>query len=152
MKTKIGKVVHYYNGIGVAVVALDLVLMDGDRITITKRNGLTNFNQIVESMEINHERIHEAGGGYTIGLKVKQRVRVNDSVYKELPVGVEQIIRSALLLVNGLEALNDAEAKLRVVRKHIETFPSIGYDSVPVWFEKLKKLVGTRRVIRVQEK
>jgi len=103
-------------------------------------------------MEINHERIHEAGGGYTIGLKVKQRVRVNDSVYKELPVGVEQIIRSALLLVNGLEALNDAEAKLRVVRKHIETFPSIGYDSVPVWFEKLKKLVGTRRVIRVQEK
>ena len=46
MKTKIGKVVHYYNGIGVAVVALDLVLMDGDRITITKRNGLTNFNQI----------------------------------------------------------------------------------------------------------
>ena len=150
MKTKIGKVVHYYNGIGVAVVALDLVLMDGDRITITKRNGLTNFNQIVRSMEINHKQIYMAFAGDTIGLKVQQTVRANDSVYIELPVRVEQIV--GVVLAIGREEVSDAEAKLRVVRKHIETFPSIGYDSVPVWFEKLKKLVGTRRVIRVQEK
>jgi len=74
MKIKIGEVVHYYRRIGVAVVALDWVLCDDDMITITKRNGRTNFSQRVQSMEINHKRIHEAVGGDTIGLKVKQRV------------------------------------------------------------------------------
>lgn len=152
MKTKIGKVVHYYRGIGVAVVALDWGLLEEDMITITKRHGRTNFNQIVKSMEINHKRIHEAVCGDTIGLKVKQRVRVKDSVYKELSVGEEQIIEDAVVLALDREELCDADAKLRAVRKHVAMFPSEltgggghpihDYDGVNVWLEKLKKLVG----------
>jgi len=68
--------------------------------------------------------------------------RANDSVYKELSVGETAIIEDAVVLAFGREELSDAEVTLRKVRKHVEMFPSSDYDSVNVWFEKLKKLVG----------
>ena len=144
MKIKIGKVTHFYRKIGVAVVELSWLLCDGDMITITKRNGRTNFTQRVRSMEINHKRIHGASCGDTIGLKVKQRVRVKDSVYKEVNIGERAIIADAFV---GEELSGDADITLRAIRKHVEKFPSFDYpsfdyDSISVWFEKLKKLVG----------
>jgi putative protease len=77
----IGKVTHYFDKIGVAVIALDDTLKVGDTIRII--GGLdTDFEQEVESMQIEHQPIQEAKKGDEIGLKVKEKVREGYKVYK----------------------------------------------------------------------
>jgi putative protease len=77
---KVGSVTHYYGRIGVAVVELTAPLRVGDRIAI--RGMTTNFEMTVESMEIEHKPVAEAGPGASIGLKVADRVREGDIVYR----------------------------------------------------------------------
>lgn len=77
---RVGSVTHYYGRIGVAVVELTAPLRVGDRIAI--RGMTTNFEQVVESMEIEHKPVKEAGPGASIGLKVSGRVREGDIVYR----------------------------------------------------------------------
>jgi translation elongation factor EF-1alpha len=79
-KKLIGKVAHYYTKIEVAVVDLTDTLSVGDEISI--EGASTNFTQTIDSMQIMHENIQEAKAGDSIGLKVKDRVREGDSVYK----------------------------------------------------------------------
>jgi putative protease len=62
------------------VVELSAPIKKGDKILI--RGGTTNVSQVVESMEIEHEQLNEAQAGQRIGLKVADRVRENDIVYK----------------------------------------------------------------------
>ncbi|MEM4647777.1 MAG: translation elongation factor-like protein [Candidatus Pacearchaeota archaeon] len=80
MEIEIGKVVHYFSKIGVAVVELKDNIKKGDKIHI--KGHTTDFTQKVESMQINHKPINEAKSGEEIGLKVKDRVREGDIVYK----------------------------------------------------------------------
>lgn len=77
---EVGRVTHYFSRIGVAVVELKAPLKIGDRILI--RGATTNLEQTVESMQIEHKPVEEAGPGQSIGLKVKDRVREKDIVYK----------------------------------------------------------------------
>ncbi|MCS7384459.1 MAG: translation elongation factor-like protein [archaeon GB-1867-097] len=77
---EIGKVTHYFSKIGVAVVKLKAPLSVGDRILI--RGSTTNFEQTVTSMQIEHKNIDRAEAGQEVGLKVADRVRVNDTVYR----------------------------------------------------------------------
>ena len=42
----------------------------------------TEFTEEVVSMEVNNQPVEEAKAGDFIGLKVKERVRENDKVYK----------------------------------------------------------------------
>ena len=77
---EVGKVTHYFTRISVAVVELKDRLSVGDRILI--RGSTTNFEQVVESMQIEHKNITVAEAGQKIGLKVEQRVREGDRVYK----------------------------------------------------------------------
>lgn len=79
-KKLIGKITHYYGKIGVAVVELEDELAVGDEISV--EGAVTNFRQKVESMEIEHKNIKKAKAGDSIGLKVIDKVRENDSVYK----------------------------------------------------------------------
>ncbi len=79
-KELIGKVAHYYNKIGVAIVELQGSLSVGDEISIEGKN--TNLQQTVESMEIEHKKVRKANAGDSIGLKVNDRVREGDAVYK----------------------------------------------------------------------
>jgi translation elongation factor EF-1alpha len=81
-KKLVGKVTHYYGKIGVAVVELSDELSVGDTISIEGKT--TNFQQKVESMEIEHEQVKKAEAGDAIGLKVREKVREGDSVYKLL--------------------------------------------------------------------
>lgn len=76
----IGKITHYFSKIGVAVIELSDTLKVGDTIRII--GGTTDFNQKVESMEIEHEKVKEAKKGDSVGLKVSQKVREGYSVYK----------------------------------------------------------------------
>jgi len=77
---EVGKVAHYYSKISVAVVELKGLLKVGDRITV--KGMTTDFEQTVESMQIEHVNVKEAKEGDSIGLKVKDRVRPTDIVYK----------------------------------------------------------------------
>ncbi|MEM2872555.1 MAG: hypothetical protein QXD82_00100 [Nitrososphaerales archaeon] len=76
---EIGKITHYYPKIGVAVVELKAPLKVGDKILI--RGSTTNFEQMVESMQIEHQDVQSAEAGKSVGLKVVQRVREGDIVY-----------------------------------------------------------------------
>ena len=81
MAKKIGKITHYYNRIGVAVLALDEELKLGDKVTILGRT--TEFTQTVNSMELDHKLIRTAGPGMEVALKVIERTRVGDEIYLE---------------------------------------------------------------------
>jgi len=76
----IGKVTHYFSQIGVAVIELSDSLRAGDTIRIV--GGETDFNQIIESMEVERQKVEEAKSGDSVGLKVDQRVRDGYKVYK----------------------------------------------------------------------
>ncbi len=69
----VGKVVHYYDQIGVAVVALKSALKKGETIHIGKQDDF--FKQKVTSMQMNRKPLLEAKKGQEIGLKVNERVR-----------------------------------------------------------------------------
>jgi len=76
----VGRVSHYYNRIGVAVVEVTDTVKVGDTIRIT--GGIRDFEQTIDSMEIEHQKVEVATKGQSIGLKVIEKVREGDQVYK----------------------------------------------------------------------
>jgi len=79
-KKPIGKVVHFFTKISVAVIDLSDELKVGDRISI--EGATSNFEQAVNSMQIEHNNVQSATAGQSVGLKVDQRVRQGDLVFK----------------------------------------------------------------------
>ena len=79
-KTPIGKVTNFYSKIKVAVVELSAPIKKGDEIAI--EGTTTEFTQTVESMQIDRQDIDSAKAGQAIGLKVKDRVRIGDTIYR----------------------------------------------------------------------
>jgi putative protease len=78
---KIGEVIKYFGKIGVAALRLsEGSLKVGDTIHIVGHT--TDFNQPIDSMQIENKNVQEAGPGADIGIKVKDRVREHDVVYK----------------------------------------------------------------------
>ena len=80
-ETKIGSVMTYYNNIGVAAIDLTGNVKVGDTIII--RGHTTNVEQLLDSMEIDHQSVQEANSGDQIGVKVAGKVRKKDGVYKK---------------------------------------------------------------------
>lgn len=76
----IGKVTHFFDKIGVAVVKLNATLKVGEKIKFEGHGG--SFEQVVDSMQIEHEQIKEAKKGQDIGMKVAQPVKPGDLVFK----------------------------------------------------------------------
>ena len=56
-KDLIGKVIHYYDKIGVAVIKLEKTLKAGDKVKFVK--GENEFEQTVESLQLEHEQVKE---------------------------------------------------------------------------------------------
>lgn len=79
---EVGHVTHFFTRINVAVVELSTTLAVGDTILI--KGPTTDFEQVVGSIQIEHENIERAEAGQSIGLKTEQRVREEDIVYKKL--------------------------------------------------------------------
>jgi translation elongation factor EF-1alpha len=77
---KVGEITHYFTKISVAVVDVSAPLRVGDKIAI--KGMTTNFEQKVGSMQIEGENIEEAKDGDDIGMKVADRVRKGDIVYR----------------------------------------------------------------------
>jgi putative protease len=78
---EIGRITHFFSKIDVAVIELKAALSVGDTIAI--KGPTTDFEQLVDSMQIEHENVQRAEPGQSIGLKVKERVRETDGVYKK---------------------------------------------------------------------
>ena len=76
----IGKITHYFGKIEVGIIELSKGLNVGDTIHI--KGGATDFEQEVDSMQIEHESIKKAKKGDVIGLKVKEKVKEGDEVYR----------------------------------------------------------------------
>lgn len=77
----IGKVTDYFAKIGVAALVInngDLSLGD----TIHFIGHTTDFEQKINSMQIEHQPVDFAKTGDAVGIKVKDRVRHGDKVYK----------------------------------------------------------------------
>ena len=79
-KKLIGKITHYFSKIGVAVIELNDTLKVGEKISI--EGASTNFEQTVDSMQIEHQNIEEAKAGQAIGMKVADKVSEHDSVFR----------------------------------------------------------------------
>lgn len=76
---KIGNVTHFYGNIGVAIVALTGKLSKGDKVKF--EGGKTEFEQTVESMQIEHKEIESAKKGDVIGMKVNEKVSEGADMY-----------------------------------------------------------------------
>lgn len=78
---KIGIVEHYFTNLSVAAIKItNGEIAIGDTIHI--KGSTTDFQQNVGSMEIDRKVVERAGVGSSIGIKVKERVREGDLVYK----------------------------------------------------------------------
>lgn len=76
----IGKISHYYKNIGVGIIELESDLAVGDKIRV--KGEKTDFEQEVGSMQIEHEAVEQAGAGKGVGIKVSDKVREGDQVFK----------------------------------------------------------------------
>ena len=79
-EVEIGKVTDFFAKPVVAGVELSGVLKAGDKIHI--RGSTTDMELAVESMQIDRVDITEGKSGDLVGIKVPDRVRRGDKVYK----------------------------------------------------------------------
>jgi translation elongation factor EF-1alpha len=77
---RIGTVVHFFNKISVVVAKLESDLKIGD--TVHFHGPHTDFTQKVSSMQVEHEVVTEGAAGDEVAIKVDQRVRKSDALYR----------------------------------------------------------------------
>lgn len=76
----IGKVVHYYDKLGVAIVDLSKGgIKVGDEVKFKRSDE--EFNQKVESLQIDHQVVESVKKGDSFGLKVDKPTKVGTEVY-----------------------------------------------------------------------
>jgi len=76
----VGKITHYFTNIGVAVVEITSGgLKVGDKIHI--KGATSDFEQGIESIQVEHENVEKAKKGQSVGLKADQQVREGDDVF-----------------------------------------------------------------------
>jgi putative protease len=76
----LGKVTHYYDKIGVAVIRLNRSLKVGDAVHFLGRQ--TDFEEKVTSMQVEHQAVSEGAAGSEVAVKVSQPVRGGDSMFR----------------------------------------------------------------------
>ncbi len=77
----VGKITHYFGKIKVGIIEITKAgLAVGDKIHV--KGSTTDFEEEVKSMQIEHEKVEKAKKGDVIGLKIKEKVREGDEVYK----------------------------------------------------------------------
>ncbi|HJP40093.1 MAG TPA: translation elongation factor-like protein [Dehalococcoidia bacterium] len=77
---RIGVVSTYFAKIGVVGIDLEATLSVGD--TIQVKGHTTDFEQKIESLQIERNGVEEAGAGASVGTKVAERCRSGDVVYR----------------------------------------------------------------------
>jgi translation elongation factor EF-Tu-like GTPase len=78
---KVGEVIKYFGKINVAAIRLsEGSLKVGDKIHIVGHTS--DITQTIDSMQIENKNVPEAGPGADIGIRVNDRVREHDVIYK----------------------------------------------------------------------
>jgi len=72
-KDLVGKVIHYYDKIGVAVVRLGKALKIGDKVKFV--HGENEFEQVVKSMQLEHEQVQAGKKGQEVAIKVDKETK-----------------------------------------------------------------------------
>ncbi len=81
---KIGEVVKFFSKPSVAAVKIiDGELNIGDSIKFSGHT--TDFTNVINSMEVDNKSVPKAAAGDFIGVKVSDRVRPGDEVFKIIP-------------------------------------------------------------------
>ena len=78
----IGTVTHYFGGINVAIVKFSKEFLAG--ATVHFKGATTDFSQKISEMQYDHKAITVAKKNQEVGIKVKERVREGDQVFKEV--------------------------------------------------------------------
>ena len=78
---RVGTIIHYYDKINVAIVLLENDLKLGDKIKLI-RGGEDLFEQIVDSLEVDHHPIEKAIKGQEAGIKLIAHAKEGAEVYK----------------------------------------------------------------------
>ena len=77
---EIGVVTQFFARPVVAGIQLTAPLRVGDRIRV--RGHTTDLTLVVESMQVNNSPVQQANPGDAVGIKVPDRVRSGDKVYR----------------------------------------------------------------------
>ncbi|MDP2906616.1 MAG: EF-Tu/IF-2/RF-3 family GTPase [Nanoarchaeota archaeon] len=77
---EIGEVFTYFSQVRVAGIKVSGTLKVGDKIKI--KGATTDFEMTVDSMQVERQPVEEAKPGDSIGIKVPDKVRGGDKVYK----------------------------------------------------------------------
>ncbi len=80
METEVGKVVHWYDKLGVAIIELSAPLSVGD--TIKFKRGEEESQQTVGSLQVEHQEVQSAKPGDSVGIKTDQKVKEGAVVLK----------------------------------------------------------------------
>jgi hypothetical protein len=78
---KIGRVTHFYDKIGVAIVELDGPITVGEKVQFV-RGGEDLFWQTIESIQVEHRKLNSAGRGETVGIITLEPVREGTEIFK----------------------------------------------------------------------
>ena len=78
-KDLVGKVIHYYDKIGVAVVKLGKALKVGDKVKFV--HGENELEQVIESMQLEHEQVKAGKKGQEIAIKVDKETKSGTEVH-----------------------------------------------------------------------
>ncbi len=77
---QIGRITHFFPHIPAGVIELEKELKAGDTIHI--KGHTTDLTQPVNSMQIDNVSVKEGKKGDDVAIKLKERVRIHDLVYK----------------------------------------------------------------------
>jgi putative protease len=78
-KDLVGKVIHYFDKIGVAVIKLGKALKVGDKVKFV--HGESEFEQVIESMQLEHEQVDAGKKGQEVAIKVDEETKSGTAVY-----------------------------------------------------------------------
>ncbi len=76
----VGEITHFFPNISVAVVKVLSPLKVGDKVKIEGHGS--SFEQTIDSMQIEHDKIQTAKKGQEIGMKVNNPVKEKDLLFK----------------------------------------------------------------------
>ncbi len=77
---RLGEVIHYYDRVQVAVLRLTRGMKQGQRLHFLGAH--TDFEQIAGSLQVDHQPVAEAPAKSEVAVKVDQRVRRGDGVFR----------------------------------------------------------------------
>lgn len=80
---KVGRISHYYNHLGVAIIEVSSPFSVGDNLKFVRHgDGVELFQQTISSIQEEHKGIEKTKKGQSVGIKVDKPVHEGVEVFK----------------------------------------------------------------------